>query len=1072
MPEPNVRARALARTVSALYLAAAVVSLGLVMFGSAARRREPWIEIAFEIFGLPVAPSFLVAAVVAVIGTALVARKRVAWWLALVTPCFTVMMGVTDILSFPGDWAVDVLSVAEIVGSLAMLALLLVTRPAFSARLRRGSFWRALGTAAAGGVITVGSLALAIVLTPLGDRGSFSETMLSGVTWALGIRDDQPFPRAWAAVPVVIGLLGAVTVVAAVAVFFGDGRPAATWSPEREIRLREILARWGSHDSLSYFATRRDKNLYFSDDGQAVVAAAPFAGVLLASGDPIGPRESWRSAIVAFISEARRHGCLPGVASVSEEGARAFVAAGMSAVPLGDEAVLEASQFSLNRSGMADVRAAVRRARRAGVEVDICRQRDLDEATLHAVLSTAAEWRHGETERGYSMSLGRFGDPTDAGNLLVIARNEGAVVGLLQLSPWGARDFSLDLMRRCRTSPNGTMELMVSELMSRSHALGITKISLNFAFLRQTFADAERVGAAPWTRINSHLLSWLDRFFQIESLYRSNQKYAPQWVPRFICFESAAALPRVLLAMARAEGYLGRRQPPTTPPPPELVAAADRIAAAPLQLEADTEVHRLREERLAHAASLVEHGHALHPLDVGKPWRPGQLTPDMFRRHDEVRVAARVWRKRDHGGVLFLDLRDGSATLQVAMESGVPDQRLAARTLDRGDIIVVEGALGASRTGSPVLHATGWELASKTLDPLPLTRPQDPDLRARDRVTDLLLNPPGLDLLRQRSAIVSATRDVLRAHGFGEVETPQLVAVHGGASARPFRTMANAYGMELCLRIAPELALKQLIVAGMGPIYEIGRNFRNEGADATHNPEFTSLEAYQPWADYTTMRLLTEDILTTAATAVHGSAALPLRQPDGTYALTDCPAPWRVRSVCEAVSEAVGEEVSVDGDFDRLTALAMAHDIRLRPTQGPGAIIEELYGQLVEPVTVEPTFYVDFPAETSPLTAPHRSLPGLAERWDLVINGMEVGTAYSELTDPVLQRRVLTAQSLAAAAGDPEAMEVDETFLHALEVGMPPTGGLGLGVDRMVMAITGVTIRDALAFPFVRPRSR
>ena len=271
------------------------------------------------------------------------------------------------------------------------------------------------------------------------------------------------------------------------------------------------------------------------------------------------------------------------------------------------------------------------------------------------------------------------------------------------------------------------------------------------------------------------------------------------------------------------------------------------------------------------------------------------------------------------------------------------------------------------------------------------------------------------------------------------------------------------------MRIAPELYLKRLVVAGMGPLFEIGRNFRNEGADATHNPEFTSLEAYEPFGDYTTMRLLTESLVKNAATAVHGAPVLPLLRPDGEYELVDVSAPWPVVTVLDAVSAAVGRPIDLATDFDVLLELARRHEIPIHEGMGPGALIEDLYAELVEGATVHPTFYVDFPVETSPLTGPHRTQPGLVERWDLVVNGMELGTAYSELTDPLEQRRRLTDQSLKAALGDPEAMEVDEEFLRALETGMPPTGGLGIGVDRLAMLIIGTSIRGVLTFPFVRP---
>ncbi|WP_318541914.1 amino acid--tRNA ligase-related protein [Kocuria marina] len=278
-----------------------------------------------------------------------------------------------------------------------------------------------------------------------------------------------------------------------------------------------------------------------------------------------------------------------------------------------------------------------------------------------------------------------------------------------------------------------------------------------------------------------------------------------------------------------------------------------------------------------------------------------------------------------------------------------------------------------------------------------------------------------MDLLRQRSLAVDTVRRVLTGQGYREVETPVLNTVHGGASARPFRTYINAYGMDLTLRIAPELYLKRLLVAGSGPIFEVARNFRNEGADATHNPEFTALEAYHPFADYTVMRELTETMIKTVAQALHGTQVLPLydvHNPDAVPVLTDVSGPWPVIAVTDAVSKAAGRRISIESGFETLLAVAAQHDVEIGPGMGPGAVLESLYEELVEPHTVFPTFYCDFPEETSPLTAPHRSERGLVERWGLVVNGMELGTAYSELTDPVVQRHRLTEQSLKAAAGD------------------------------------------------------
>jgi lysyl-tRNA synthetase class 2 len=333
------------------------------------------------------------------------------------------------------------------------------------------------------------------------------------------------------------------------------------------------------------------------------------------------------------------------------------------------------------------------------------------------------------------------------------------------------------------------------------------------------------------------------------------------------------------------------------------------------------------------------------------------------------------------------------------------------------------------------------------------------------RGTDGDLDPRRRRALLARSAVVAALRHELTGRGFVEVETPMLQAVHGGANARPFVTHINAYDLELYLRIAPELFLKRLGVAGFGRVFELNRNFRNEGADGTHNPEFTSLEVYAAHGDYVTMRALARTLILSAATAVNGDPVG--RGPDGERIPLD--GDWPVVTVHDAVAAAAGRPIDAATSVDDVRATCRTHHVEAPLDATAGVLVQRLYDALVEPATTTPTFYVDFPIEVSPLARRHRDDPRLAERWDLVAFGIELATAYSELTDPVDQRARLTAQSMEAAAGDPEAMELDEEFLAAMEVGLPPTGGLGLGVDRLLMLVTGTPIRGTLAFPFSRP---
>jgi lysyl-tRNA synthetase, class II len=362
--------------------------------------------------------------------------------------------------------------------------------------------------------------------------------------------------------------------------------------------------------------------------------------------------------------------------------------------------------------------------------------------------------------------------------------------------------------------------------------------------------------------------------------------------------------------------------------------------------------------------------------------------------------------------------------------------------------------------------AADWAITAKCLRPLPDKHRgfSDPEARVRQRYLDLVINLPARQMLRQRSDAVRAVREYLAGRGYLEVETPMLQPVHGGANARPFVTHINAYDMRLYLRIAPELYLKRLMVGGTEKVFELNRNFRNEGADATHNPEFTMLEAYEAYGDYDTMQVLMQEMIQNAARAALGGTVVVHEGRE-----YDLGGQWRAVTVNEAISHALGEEITAHTTVDELRRhcdrIGVPHD----PAWGRGAVVLELYEHLVEDHTLEPTFYRDFPTDVSPLTRQHRTDPRLAERWDLVCFGAEIGTAYSELVDPVEQRKRLTEQSLLAAGGDAEAMELDEDFLLALEYAMPPSGGLGMGVDRMVMMLTGRNIRETVLFPIVRP---
>jgi lysyl-tRNA synthetase class 2 len=652
---------------------------------------------------------------------------------------------------------------------------------------------------------------------------------------------------------------------------------------------------------------------------------------------------------------------------------------------------------------------------------------------------------------------------------------QGVVRGVLTFVPWGVRGLSLDLMRADRQAENGLTEFMVAGLMEAGPDLGIRRISLNFAMFRSVFSSAESVGAGPVTRLTDAVLGVASRFWQLESLYRANAQYQPGWFPRFLCFDSSLTLSRAALAAGIAEGFLPSLAP-AAPERPE-IAEAVRVQEDELLRPVRPE-RRLSEQqraRLEKTERLLKLGQEPYPVAVPRTCSLAEvreanpaLGPDA-RTGKRVSVVGRVRALRDLGGVLFAVMQDGEVTVQAMLTGEATPAPVVHRwrkTVDLGDHVSVTGEVVTSRRGELSVLVEDWVMAAKCLRPLPDAHAgfTDPEARLAQRHLDLLVNPDAMRVLRDRSVAVRALRDAFAVRGYAEVETPMLQTVHGGAAARPFRTHINAYDVDLYLRIAPELYLKRLCVAGMKKVFELNRNFRNEGVDATHNPEFTSLEAYEAYGDYNSMRLLTREIILEVATAVHGRPVA--QRPSGPVDLTD---PWPVLTVHEAVSRATGEVLTPATPGARVREVCEAQGVHAPAEATAGELVVELYDALVEKQTGYPTFYTDFPLETSPLTRQHRADPRLAERWDLVAFGMELGTAYSELIDPVEQRERLTAQSLKAAAGDLEAMQLDEAFLTALEYAMPPTGGLGLGVDRLVMLLTGTSIRATLAFPFHRP---
>ncbi|GAB3678432.1 bifunctional lysylphosphatidylglycerol synthetase/lysine--tRNA ligase LysX [Saccharopolyspora tripterygii] len=1074
------------------------VLCALAAVGAAFRGGMQPVRESIDLVLFPAPANLGYAAFLFVLAAALGRRKRIAYWILLLVLAAQLVLSVLTLLLVlvvplePGvveqvlpGWLQWSLGANAVVTTGAMVVLGLASRQ-FYGRVQRASVPKALVTFAGLVAVFIGLGYGLVWLFPgslHGPADVFSwtvERVLGGaVTLDITRTGEAP---GW--VNLVLGTFGMATLFAALAVLFRSQRTASVLPAADERRVRALLAEHGEVDSLGYFATRRDKAVLFSTSGKAAVSYRVVGGVCLASGDPLGDPEAWGPAIERWLGMCRDYTWRPAVIGAGERGARAYARAGLKVLRLGDEAVLELSTFTLEGREMRPVRQAVNRLHRAGYRVRIRRQQDISAEEMTEVSRRAARWRGSDAERGFSMALGRWGDRTDGGCVLVEAVSaDGEVCAMLSFVPWGRTGLSLEAMRRAPGSDNGLVELMISSV-ARSGGRGATpegmqRISLNFAVFREAFEEGARLGAGPVLRFWRGILLFLSRWWQLESLYRSNAKYLPDWVPRFIGFRDRRDLARVGFASAVAEGFvplLGSSAGPDTAAPGE-----DRMPVIEPH-EAEPRRRSVPEQmrvRLDKVAKIRADGGDPYPVQVPRTDSCAEIAdrhagtaPDI-RTGERTAVTGRVVLMRDHGRLCFATLRGWSGQLQVMVttsDTGADRWRAWKDEVDIGDQVSVQGEVITTRHGETTVLADEWTLASKCLRPLPdkhagLT---DPETRARARAVDLIVGTDSRVMLRARSDALQALRSTLTAHRFLEVETPILQPVHGGASAQPFRTHINAYDMPLYLRIAPELYLKRLCVGGVERVFELGRTFRNEGVSARHNPEFTMLEAYQAHADYRVMRELCEQLVQAAATAVHG-APVARRQGAGEIEEIDLSGSWPAIPVHEALSSALGEEITPETSPEHLRSACERMGLSCEPDWPRGAFVVELYEHLVERRTTRPTFYTDFPVDVSPLTRPHRDDPRLAERWDLVAFGVEIGTAYSELVDPIEQRRRLTEQSLQAAGGDPEAMELDEDFLRSLEFAMPPTGGLGLGVDRLLMLLTGRPIRDTLPFPLVRP---
>ncbi|WNG85075.1 lysine--tRNA ligase [Mycobacterium sp. ITM-2016-00316] len=503
------------------------------------------------------------------------------------------------------------------------------------------------------------------------------------------------------------------------------------------------------------------------------------------------------------------------------------------------------------------------------------------------------------------------------------------------------------------------------------------------------------------------------------------------------------------------------------------------MPAAPNQPEHDDtpEQYRIRQ---AKRERLLAEGRDPYPVQVARTHSLAELRaayPDLpvdTQTGDIVGVAARVVFARNSGKLCFATLQDGDGTqlqLMVSLaEVGQESLDAWKADVDLGDIVFAHGQVISSKRGELSVLADSWQIVSKALRPLPVAHKEmSEESRVRQRYVDLIVRPEARTIARQRIAVVRAVRSALERRGFLEVETPMLQTLPGGAAARPFITHSNALDADLYLRIAPELFLKRCLVGGFEKVFELNRNFRNEGADSTHSPEFAMLETYQAYGTYDDSATVTRELIQEVADEALGTREVQL--PDGsTY---DLDGEWQTLEMYPSLSVALGEEITPDTGLPHLLSIAERLEIEIPADRGygHGKLVEELWEHTVGETLWAPTFVRDFPVETSPLTRAHRSIPGVTEKWDLYVRKFELATGYSELIDPVIQRERFVAQAAAAAAGDDEAMRLDEDFLAALEYAMPPTTGTGMGIDRLLMALTGLTIRETVLFPIVRRHS-
>ncbi|MDT7794679.1 MAG: lysyl-tRNA synthetase, class, partial [Mycobacterium sp.] len=706
--------------------------------------KEPREFVNDYIFNFP-DTSFAWAFVLALLAAALAARKRIAWWILVGYMIAATAWNIGGLITSPKVVMDDIGEVIGLVFHVAAILVLVLARKQFWAKVRRAALVKAVATLIASMAVgtLIGWALLELFPGTLAREDRFLYA-LNRVSAFAGAASDSFSGHPHVFINALLGLFGALALMVTAIVLFRSQRADNALTGEDESAIRGLLELFGKNDSLGYFATRRDKAVVFAPNGRAAITYRVEVGVCLASGDPVGDPKAWQQAIAAWLALCQTYGWAPGVMGASSTGAEAFRQAGLNALKLGDEAILYPDTFRLSGPDMRAVRQAVTRAKRAGAAVRIRRHRDLGTEEMAQMTARADAWRDTETERGFSMALGRLGDPADGDCLLVEAvqsvSGKDEVVAMLSLVPWGANGASLDLMRRSPQSPNGSIELMVSELCLQSEDIGVNRISLNFAMFRTAFEQGAQLGAGPIARLWRGLLVFFSRWWQLETLYRSNMKYQPQWVPRYACYEDARLVPRVGVASVIAEGFLvlpfSRRNEQAhtghhISAPENLVATGllrhDGSAPDLGELQADLpeadEQTRLPEQvrvRMAKLKALQDSGVDAYP--VGE--EPSHTVAQAVDAGDDedVTVSGRVMRIRDYGGVLFAQLRDWSGEVQLLLDNSLLNKGTVAdftSALDLGDLIEVSGSMGRSKKGTRSLIVRGWRLIGKCLRPLP-----------------------------------------------------------------------------------------------------------------------------------------------------------------------------------------------------------------------------------------------------------------------------------------------------------------------------------------------------------------